>query len=190
MKTSIYTAICAAGTIAAAALPTAAFAQGDTLRSARSQVEWTLGNLDRMMDEQNRNQREFREVERQESQLRSMASNLDWTISNFNMNCTRSGTVASQCPQWGREIDRTNQQLEEGYGEVNRRYQEIDRRQRELQGRVDQMRMRLMDNTRQLAAACRDATAEQRGDLCAIPSGGRNAQGFADEAQRVLRASL
>ena len=50
--------------------------------------------------------------------------------------------------------------------------------------------MRLMDNTRQLAAACRDATAEERGDLCSIPGGGRNAQGFANEAERVLRASL
>lgn len=167
-----------------------AFAQDADIRDARSQVEWTLGNLDQMMDEQNRNGREWNEIEREERRLQSISSDLNFTINNYNMNCTRAGTVASQCSQWGREIDRGNRDLEVGFAEVNRRYQEIDRRQRELQSRVDQMRMRLMDNTRQLASACRNAPADARGNLCSMPSGGRNAQGFANEAENVLRASL
>lgn len=167
-----------------------AVAQSAEVRDARSQVEWTLGNLDQMMDEQHRNERAWNEVEREERRLQSISSNLGWTISNYNMNCTRAGTVANQCGQWGREIDRGNRELEEGFAEVNRRYQEIDRRQRELQSRVDQMRMRLMDNTRRLASACRNATVDARGNLCSMPSGGRNAQGFANEAENVLRASL
>lgn len=171
-------------------LPAPAMAQSDTIRSAFSQVEWTLNNLDQMMQEQDRNQREWNEVEREERRLQSISSNLDYTIRNFNMNCTRSGTVAQQCPQWGREIDRGNAELEQGYAEVNRRYEVIDGRQRDLQPRVDQMRMRLMDNTRALAEACRNAMIEQRGNLCRIPSVGGNTQSFANEAELVLRASL
>lgn len=165
-------------------------AQSDTIRSAFSQVEWTLNNLDQMMQEQDRNQREWNEVEREERRLQSISSNLDYTIRNFNMNCTRSGTVAQQCPQWGREIDLGNAELEQGYAEVNRRYEVIDGRQRDLQPRVDQMRMRLMDNTRALAEACRNTMIDQRGNLCRIPSVGGNTQSFANEAERVLRASL
>lgn len=176
------------GALALAASPSAA--QSDTIRSAFSQVEWTLNNLDQMMQEQDRNQREWNEVEREERRLQSISSNLDFTIRNFNMNCTRTGTVARQCPQWSREIDRGNAQLEEGYAEVNRRYEVIDGRQRDLQPRVDQMRMRLMDNTRALAEACRSTMIEQRGGLCRIPSVGGNTQSFANEAERVLRASL
>ena len=50
-----------------------AVAQTSEIREARSQVEWTLGNLDQMLNEQTRNQREFREVEREERQLKSIA---------------------------------------------------------------------------------------------------------------------
>lgn len=172
------------------AAATPALAQAPEIREARSQIEWTLGNLDQMLEEQNRNEREWREVKAEERRLQSIASKLDWTVSNFNMNCTRSGTVANQCPQWRREINQGNAQLEEGYAEVNRRVEVIDQRQRELQVRVDTMRMRLMDNTRLLATACRNTSLEQRGGLCNIPGGFRNSQSFANEAAGILRASL
>lgn len=150
--------------LAAGSVPLASpvAAQSSQIQSASKRVTDTIASLDRLWDENDDVVREGKQLDREHEATKRKAYDINWTITNFNNNCTGNRTHARQCPQWEREIIKVQAEIERDRRSMASRTRDLTERKSNLYDRMDQLNDRLADATQALAAACRAAPELER----------------------------